>query len=127
MIEVAVQGATLKETITPPTPSVSSKKIESIPSNTNKAEGKGIFCGDIVCNYILTPPTGFDTPSTLSVILTISPTAKKYKADNKYVIRKGDMSTIGNWSFSNSISGATMAGTISCEIDDPGQKKVKSN
>jgi hypothetical protein len=59
--------------------------------------------------------------------LTISPTAKKVKADGQEVVLKGDKSAAENWSFSNSQSGATLPGTITCEIDDPGQTKVKAS
>ncbi|MCL2174486.1 MAG: hypothetical protein FWB73_00425 [Treponema sp.] len=129
MKEIAVQGATLKETFTPPAPApdVVSKQIVTPPSTKSKAEGKYVYRGQLSCSYVLTPPSGFDTPPTLPITLVISPAAQKSKADGQLIICKGDNSTDVPWSFSNAASGLTIAGTISCEIDDPGQTKAVSN
>ena len=126
MTLIAVNGATLKETFSGGSPSVASKSITTPPSAKCKAEGKGMYRGSLSCSYTLSPPSGFDTPPTLSFSLTISAGAQKMKADGQAVVLKGDKSAAGSWSFSNSTSGATLAGTITCEIDDPAQTKVKA-
>jgi hypothetical protein len=116
--EIAVEGCTFKVTGA----TSSSVTNNGIASTKVKAEKKGAYSGGIPISVTASISGTCEGASGTG---TISPTALKTKIENSLVNRQGD-------SVSIAVSGGVTPGgsscgfTVSVEIDNPGQTKVKA-
>ena len=126
---VAVNGCTLTITTVGVSGTIT---IISIPSLKVKADGKGVYSGDLefkVDNIIGIAPAGSSHTGTVASA-KISPTAIKTKAEDKFVIRIGDkvsnLSAVGATEPNIPPPGNTKPSTIifDVEITNAGQTKV---
>jgi hypothetical protein len=98
--------------------------ITSVPSVKNKAEGKGVYRGDLIYTFAGGSHASTD-PDTVATLVpqTISPSATKAKADGSLVIRLGDNGTMNAQGTSGG-SPVDVSGPV--EVDDAGQTKAKA-
>ena len=140
MKEIAVDGCSYKYTIsaTPPIYSVNDPNdgaITAPPSMKVKADGKRVYKdGAGFSATVIAPATaigGVVTPPTFNISSSFISTAVKAKADGTVVLLKGDKTGLMTANFIDTNSSTEVSTpivvTVTAEIDDPGQKKVKSN
>ncbi|MHC4620360.1 MAG: hypothetical protein ACYTEQ_21635 [Planctomycetota bacterium] len=97
--------------------------ITSVPSGTVKAEGSGVFSGDLLYTFAGGAQGNISGIATTAP-QTISPTATKVKADGALVIRLGDSGTMAAQGVD--ASGAAVAVSGPVEVTDAGQTKVNA-